>query len=30
MFSNLYALENHLVGIFVPRTIKSKRLLFVP
>jgi len=30
MFSNLYALENHLVGIFVPRTIKSKRLLFTP
>lgn len=30
MFANLYALENHLVGIFVPRTIKSKRLLFIP
>jgi len=30
MFANLYALENHLIGIFVPRTIKSKRLLFVP
>lgn len=28
MFSNLYALENQLVGIFVPRTIKSKRFLF--
>jgi hypothetical protein len=30
MFANLYALENHLIGIFVPRTVKSKRLLFVP
>lgn len=30
MFSNLYALENHLVGVFVPRTVKSKRLLFTP
>lgn len=28
MFANLYALENQLVGIFVPRTVKSKRLLF--
>lgn len=28
MFSNLYALENQLVGIFVPRTVKSKRILF--
>jgi hypothetical protein len=30
MFANLYALENKLVGVFVPRTVKSKRLLFVP
>ncbi|NCO69033.1 MAG: hypothetical protein GW878_00710 [Acidobacteria bacterium] len=28
MFANLYALENQLVGIFVPRTIKTKRILF--
>ncbi|MCX7894408.1 MAG: hypothetical protein N2447_00420 [Thermoanaerobaculum sp.] len=28
MFSNLYALENQLIGIFIPRTVKSKRLLF--
>jgi hypothetical protein len=28
MFANLYALENQLVGIFVPRTVKSKRFLF--
>ena len=30
MFANLYALENRLTGVFVPRTIKTKRLLFVP
>ncbi len=30
MFANLFALENQLIGIFVPRTIKSKRLLFTP
>lgn len=30
MFSNLYALENRLIGVFVPRTIKSKRVLFFP
>ncbi|MFI5165484.1 MAG: hypothetical protein ACHQQS_02605 [Thermoanaerobaculales bacterium] len=30
MFSNLFALENQLVGVFVPRTVKTKRLLFVP
>ncbi len=30
MFSNLYALENQLVGVFVPRTVKSKRFLFRP
>lgn len=28
MFANLYALENQLIGIFVPRTVKSKRILF--
>ena len=30
MFANLYALENKLAGVFVPRTVKSKRFLFVP
>lgn len=30
MFANLFALENRLIGVFVPRTIKSKRLLFTP
>lgn len=30
MFANLYSLENRLVGIFVPRNVKSKRTLFVP
>jgi hypothetical protein len=30
MFANLYALENRLIGVFVPRTVKSKRLLFTP
>ena len=30
MFANLYALENRLKGVFVPRTIKTKRFLFVP
>jgi hypothetical protein len=30
MFANLYALENQLIGIFVPRTVESKRLIFVP
>ena len=30
MFSNLFALENQLIGVFVPRTIKTKRLLFTP
>lgn len=30
MFANLYALENQLIGVFVPRTVKSKRLLFRP
>lgn len=30
MFANLYALENKLVGVFVPRTVKTKRFLFLP
>jgi hypothetical protein len=30
MFANLFAMENRLIGVFVPRTIKSKRLLFTP
>ena len=30
MFSNLFALENQLVGVFVPRTVKTKRFLFTP
>jgi hypothetical protein len=30
MFANLFALENQLVGVFVPRTVKTKRLLFMP
>ena len=30
MFANLFALENRLIGVFVPRTVKSKRLLFTP
>jgi hypothetical protein len=30
MFSNLFALENQLIGVFVPRTIKTKRFLFTP
>lgn len=30
MFGNLYALENQLIGVFVPRTVKSKRMLFLP
>ncbi len=30
MFANLYALENRLTGVFVPRTIKTKRILFTP
>jgi hypothetical protein len=30
MFSNLFALENQLIGVFVPRTVKTKRLLFTP
>lgn len=30
MFANLFALENQLIGIFVPRTVKSKRVIFTP
>jgi len=30
MFSNLFALENQLIGVFVPRTVKQKRMLFTP
>jgi hypothetical protein len=30
MFANLYALENQIIGIFVPRTLKTKRILFTP
>jgi hypothetical protein len=30
MFANLFALENQVIGIFVPRTVKTKRVLFVP
>jgi hypothetical protein len=30
MFANLFAMENRLIGVFVPRTVKSKRLLFTP
>jgi len=28
MFANLFALENQLIGVFVPRTVKTKRTLF--
>lgn len=30
MFSNLFALENQLIGVFVPRNVKTKRVLFTP
>jgi hypothetical protein len=30
MFANLYALENRLTGVFVPRTVTTKRFLFTP
>ena len=30
MFANLYALENQLIGVFVPRTVKTKRHLILP
>lgn len=30
MFANLYSLENQVVNIFVPRTVKTKRQLLLP
>lgn len=30
MFANLFALENQIIGVFVPRTVKTKRVLFIP
>ena len=30
MFANLFALENQIIGVFVPRSIKTKRVLFTP
>jgi hypothetical protein len=30
MFANLFALENQIIGVFVPRTVKTKRVLFTP
>lgn len=30
MFSNLFALENQIIGVFVPRSVKTKRMLFLP
>jgi hypothetical protein len=30
MFANLFSLENQLIGVFVPRTVKTKRVLFTP
>ena len=30
MFANLFALENQIIGVFVPRSVKTKRTLFVP
>ena len=30
MFSNLFALENQIIGVFVPRSVKTKRVLFIP
>ncbi len=30
MFANLFALENQIIGVFVPRTVKTKRVLFEP
>ena len=30
MFANLYSLENQVVNIFVPRTVKTKRQLMLP
>jgi hypothetical protein len=30
MFASLFALENQIIGVFVPRTVKTKRVLFLP
>jgi len=30
MFANLYSLENQVINIFVPRTVKTKRQLILP
>jgi len=30
MFANLYSLENQIINIFVPRTVKTKRQLILP
>jgi hypothetical protein len=30
MFANLYSLENQVINIFVPRTVKTKRQLLLP
>ena len=30
MFANLYSLENQVINIFVPRTVKTKRQLMLP
>jgi hypothetical protein len=30
MFSNLFALENQIIGVFVPRTVQTRRVLFTP
>lgn len=30
MFANLYSLENQIINVFVPRTVKSKRQLLTP
>jgi hypothetical protein len=30
MFSNLFALENQIIGVFVPRSVKTKRMLILP
>jgi len=30
MFANLFALENQIIGVFVPRSVKTRRMLFVP
>jgi len=30
MFASLFALENQIIGVFVPRSVKTKRVLFLP